>query len=253
MVFIKTENDIKGIRESCRVVSSVLEELKGFIKKGVSTLEVETFAHNIIKKNGAKSAFKGYSIPGLPPFPGQVCTSVNSCIVHGIPTSKMTLKDGDIIGVDVGVIKNGYYGDAAMTYAVGNISAEAKKLMYVTQESLFKGIAQVKSGNKVGDISSSIGSLIHKNGYFVADSLSGHGVGIKLHEEPMIPNSGERGTGMLLKPGMTIAIEPMVNIGTNKVKEKGWEYFSADGSLSAHYEHTVLVTDADPQILTVYN
>ncbi len=251
MIYIKTNNDIKGISESCRIVSLVLQGLEGFIKKGVSTFDIEAFALNIIKKNGAKSAFKGYSIPSLPPFPGQVCTSVNSCIVHGIPTTKKILKEGDIIGVDVGVIKNGYYGDAAMTYAVGNISSEAKKLMAVTKQSLYEGIAQVKPGNKVGDISNAIGSFIQANDYFAADSLSGHGVGIKLHEEPMIPNIGVRGTGIVLKPGMTIAIEPMVNIGTNKVKEKGWEYFSADGSLSAHFEHSVLVTDDNQRILTV--
>lgn len=199
---------------------------------------------------GARPAFKGYTVPGLNPFPGTLCTSPNSGIVHGIPSRQVILKDGDIIGIDVGAVKDGYYADAARTYAVGEIPAEARRLLEVTSEALRRGIAAATPGRRVGDISHAIGSYVQEQGYYVADNLTGHGVGRQLHEEPQIPNSGQPGRGPRLQSGMTLAIEPMVNIGTNRVKEKGWEFFTADGSLSAHYEHTIIVTDGLPEILT---
>lgn len=236
--------------ESCRIVGELLSALEAQIKPGANTLDLDTFAHDFIVSRGAKPAFKGYMVPGLRPFPGTLCTSPNSGIVHGIPSREVILKEGDIIGIDVGVYKDGFYGDAARTYAVGAIAPEAQRLMQVTQEALQAGIDAARPGNRVGDISHAIGSLVERMGYHVADDLTGHGIGKSLHEEPQIPNSGNPGRGLRLQPGMTLAIEPMVNIGTNRVREKGWEFFTADGSLSAHFEHTILVTETQPEILT---
>jgi methionyl aminopeptidase len=189
----------------------------------------------------------------LKPFPGAICASVNSCIVHGIPSAKVILKEGDIIGIDVGTVKNGFYGDGAFTYAVGTISPEAVRLLTVTREALALGIDQARVGNRVGDISHAIESHLREAGYYAADDLTGHGIGRNLHEDPMVPNVGRPGVGARLHAGMTISIEPMVNIGTHRVKENGWEFHVADGSLSAHFEHTVLVTDIEPEILTRVN
>ncbi len=251
MVYIKTDEEIRKIREASRIVGLLLDALKDLIKPGISTMELDRYAEELIRSEDGIPAFKGYQVPGLPPFPGTLCTSVNSAIVHGIPSEKVILKDGDILGVDVGVIKDGYYGDAAWTYAVGNISAEAERLMTVTQKALELGISAALPGKRVGDISNAIGSYVQEQGYFVADDLTGHGVGKQLHEEPMIPNSGKKDRGLRLQPGMTLAIEPMVNVGTNRVKEKGWEFFVADNSLSAHFEHTILITNDQPIILSV--
>ncbi len=250
MNFRRKDFDIQGIKDSCMIVAEILDELESFIKPGITTLEICKKADEIILRNKARAAFKGYSIPGLPPFPAAICASVNSCIVHGIPREDLFLKEGDIIGIDVGIEKNGLYGDAARTYAVGDISSEAKKLMEVTLSALQKGIEQAVAGAKVGDISYAIGNFVADNGFYVADRLTGHGIGRELHEEPMIPNDGIKNTGMRLKKGMTLAIEPMVNYGTNKVNEIGWEFFVADNSLSAHFEHTLLITDDKPLILT---
>ncbi|MBT3169243.1 MAG: type I methionyl aminopeptidase [Candidatus Cloacimonetes bacterium] len=251
MISIKNSAEITKMREANRIVALLLRELESIIKVGVSTFEINKFSEKLIKSEGGKPAFKGYSVSGLSPFPAAICASVNSCIVHGIPSKKEILQDGDIIGVDVGVYKNGFYGDAARTYRVGQISASAEKLLQITQEALERGMAHAKNGARVGDVSNAIGSFIEANGYFVADSLTGHGIGRQLHEEPMIPNFGLKGKGPRLRKGMTIAIEPMVNIGTNKVMENGWEYFTADGTLSAHFENTILITDGEPEILSV--
>jgi methionyl aminopeptidase len=246
----RSERDIQGIKESCRIVAEVLNELEAFIKPGINTSEVCKRAESIILKNNGRPAFKGYSIPGLPPYPTAICASVNSCIVHGIPREDQYLQEGDIIGIDVGVEKNGYYGDAARTYPVGKIETKTESLLKITKIALQKGIEQAKAGNRVGNISEAIGSYVKQNGYFVADNLTGHGVGKELHEKPIIPNDGKRNSGMYLSEGMTLAIEPMVNCGTNKVIENGWEFFVADNSLSAHFEHTILLTEDKPLILT---
>lgn len=238
------------MRSSCQVVAELLVALAGRIVPGVTTLDLDAFAWEFITSRGGKPAFKGYTVPGLSPFPGTLCTSLNSAIVHGIPSGQVVLREGDIIGIDVGVYKDGYYGDAARTYAVGDTSPQAQDLMQATWEALQLGIAAAVRGNRVGDISHAIGDFIAQRGYYVADNLTGHGIGRNLHEEPQIPNRGQAGLGPRLRPGMTLAIEPMVNIGTNRVKEKGWEFFAADGSLSAHYEHTILVTDQQPVVLT---
>ncbi len=252
MITIKNNSEIAKMRESNRIVGLLLHKLDAIIKPGISTYDIDKFADELIRNEAGKAAFKGYSIPGLPPFPAAVCSSVNSCIVHGIPSKKKILGEGDIIGIDVGVYKDGYYGDAAKTFQVGEISEQAIALMAVTREALKRGISQAKDGARVGDISHAIGSYVMSQGYFVADSLTGHGIGTSLHEDPVVPNSGVKGKGPRLRKGMTIAIEPMVNIGTNRVIENGWEFYVADGSLSAHYEHTILITDNEAELLTKY-
>lgn len=250
MIHVKDEREIRLMRETNRIVGELLQYLGGFVRPGVTTLELDRLAEEFIRDRGATPAFKGYTVRGLGPFPGSICASVNSCIVHGIPSATRPLEDGDIIGIDVGTFKNGFYGDGAYTYKVGAVSPEADRLLKVTEEALYLGIAQAVPGNRVGDISNAIETHLRNAGYHAADCLTGHGVGRGLHEEPMIPNVGRKGVGPRLHKGMTLAIEPMINIGTHRVKEIGWEFFVADGSLSAHYEHTVLVTDREPEILT---
>lgn len=253
MIIIKSADEINKIKESCSIIAQLFEQLEKLIVPGVNTWELNKFADEYIRSKGGIPSFKGYTVPGLSPFPGAICASINSAIVHGIPSKRAVLKDGDILGVDVGVVKDGYHGDAARTYAVGAVSSEAVRLMEATLKSLEIGIQMAVAGNRVGDISWSIGSYIQSQGYFVADDLTGHGIGRELHEAPQIPNSGMKGKGPRLQAGMTLAIEPMVNIGTNRVKETGWEFFTADGSLSAHFEQTILVTDGKPVILSVCN
>ncbi|OQX71170.1 MAG: hypothetical protein B6D62_02585 [Candidatus Cloacimonas sp. 4484_275] len=220
MISIKNRDEILKMRESNRIVALLLHEVRELIKPGISTKELDEFAEDLIRKEGGIPAFKGYQIPGLKPFPGAICASINDCIVHGIPSPEKKLRDGDIIGIDVGVLKNGFYGDGAFTYIVGSSTEKIDRLLQVTKEALNRGIA------------------------------AAHGIGTQLHEDPIVPNFGRKGKGPRLREGMTIAIEPMVNIGTNRVTEKGWEFFVADGSLSAHFEHTILITDNEPEILT---
>jgi len=251
MIYIKTPAEIEKMRKSCRIIGELLDALETIIRPGISTLEIDKFAEDFIGSRGGKPSFKGYRVDGLPPFPGSICASINEQIVHGIPSAKKILQEGDIIGIDVGVVLDGYNGDAARTYRVGKISAEAEELLQVTKEALERGISAAIPGNRVGDISYAIGSFVAFKGYYVADNLTGHGVGRNLHEEPQIPNTGKPGRGPRLSAGMTLAIEPMVNIGTNRVLENGWEFKVADNSLSAHFEHTILVTDDKPEILTV--
>jgi len=251
MIYIKTPAEIEKMRKSCRIIGELLDALETIIRPGISTLEIDKFAEDFIGSRGGKPSFKGYRVDGLPPFPGSICASINEQIVHGIPSAKKILQEGDIIGIDVGVVLDGYNGDAARTYRVGKISAEAEELLQVTKEALERGISAAIPGNRVGDISYAIGSFVAFRGYYVADNLTGHGVGRNLHEEPQIPNTGKPGRGPRLSAGMTLAIEPMVNIGTNRVLENGWEFKVADNSLSAHFEHTILVTDGKPEILTV--
>jgi methionyl aminopeptidase len=251
MIYLKSADEIKKIRESCRIIALLFDELQKMIVPGANTWELDKFADEFIRSKGGIPSFKGYTIPGLPPFPGAICASINSAIVHGLPSQKAVLKAGDLLGVDVGVVKDGYHGDAARTYAVGEISPAAQSLMDITAKSLELGIAAAITGNRVGDISWAIGSYIQSQGYFAADNLTGHGIGRELHEAPQIPNTGFRGKGPRLHKGMTLAIEPMVNIGTNRVKEIGWEFFTADDSLSAHFEHTILITDGKPEILSI--
>ena len=252
MIYIKTKKEIDLIRESCRIVAETLQLVGSNVKVGVSTIELDQIAEDYIRSNNAIPAFKGYSQGGLPGFPGSVCTSLNDAVVHGIPGS-VKLKEGDIISLDVGVLKNNYYGDAAITVAVGKISKEKKKLLEVTKKSLYLGIEQAKSGNKIHDISSTVQEYVEQNGFSIVRDLCGHGVGKFLHEDPAIPNFGKKGTGPKLKNGMTLAIEPMVNAGVCNVSTAadGWTVLTTDGSPSAHFEHTILVMDNSPEILTV--
>jgi methionyl aminopeptidase len=252
VIYIKTKKEIDFIKESCRIVAETLRLVGSNAKVGVTTLELDQIAEDYIKSNNAIPAFKGYSQGGLPGFPGSICTSLNDAVVHGIPGS-VKLKEGDIISLDVGVLKNNYYGDAAITVAVGKISNDKKKLLEVTEKSLYLGIEQASSGNRVHDISSAVQEYVEQNGFSVVRDLCGHGVGKFLHEDPAVPNFGKKGTGPKLKDGMTIAIEPMVNAGDYAVKtaSDGWTVLTSDGSPSAHFEHTILVLDNSPEILTV--
>jgi len=252
VIYIKTQKEIDFIRESCRIVAETLRLVKGNVKVGATTYELDRVAEDYIRSNNAIPAFKGYSQGGLPGFPGSVCTSINDAVVHGIP-GKAKLEEGDIISLDIGVLKNNYYGDAAITVAVGKISDEKKMLMEVTEKSLQLGIEQAKSGNRIHDISAAVQDYVERNGFSVVRDLCGHGVGKFLHEDPAVPNFGKRGTGSKLKRGMTIAIEPMVNAGGYEVitSPDGWSVITADGSPSAHFEHTILILDNSPEILTV--
>ncbi|MDD4308928.1 MAG: type I methionyl aminopeptidase [Candidatus Cloacimonetes bacterium] len=250
MIYLKTPSEVEKMRRSSQIIGSLLDSLEAIIKPGVNTLELDEYAEQFIRSRGGIPSFKGYQIPGLKPFPGSICASVNEAIVHGIPRRDLILQEGDIIGIDVGVLLDGYHGDAARSYRVGKVSMAAEKLLSITEKSLYIGIAAAIPGNRIGDISHAIGSFIAASGYFVADGLTGHGIGKSLHEEPQIPNIGRAGRGPRIAAGMTFAIEPMVNIGTNHVVEQGWEFKVADNTLSAHYEHTILVTDGEPEILS---
>ena len=253
MIYIKTKKEIDFIRESCRIVAETLQLLKSHVKPGISTLELDKIAEDYILSNNAIAAFKGYSQAGSFDFPGSICASIDDEVVHGIPAIDRILKDGEIIALDVGVLKNGYFGDAALSVAVGNISEEKMKLMEVTEKSLYVGIEQAKLNNRVHDISAAIQEYVEANGFSVVRDLCGHGVGKFLHEEPSVPNFGKKGTGAKLKKGMTIAIEPMVNMGSYQVKTNsdGWTVLAVDGLPSAHFEHTVLISNGTPEILTV--
>ncbi|MCK7528127.1 MAG: type I methionyl aminopeptidase [Ignavibacteriales bacterium] len=234
------------------MVAETLQLLKSNVKPGITTLELDKIAEDYIRSNNAVPAFKGYSQGGAPGFPGSVCSSVDDEVVHGIPGSRI-LKEGEIVSIDIGVLKNGFFGDAALTVAVGNISDEKKKLMDVTERSLQLGIEQAIAGNKVHDISNAVQVYVEANGFSIVRDLCGHGVGKFLHEDPSIPNFGRKGTGPKLKNGMTLAIEPMVNAGKYDVitAKDGWTILTADGSTSAHFEHTILINNNSPEILTI--
>lgn len=252
MILIKTKKEIDYIKESCKIVAETLKLLKSKIKIGVMTKELDLIAEEYISSCGAIPAFKGYSTNGSIKFPASICTSVNDEVVHGIP-GNYKLKDGDIISIDVGVLKNNYYGDAAITVGVGNISEIQQKLIDVTENSLYLGIEEAIASNKLYDISFAIQNYVESNGFSVVRDLCGHGVGKHLHEEPSIPNYGNKNSGPRLQPGMTLAIEPMVNAGNWKVKvsNDNWTIKTIDGSYSAHFEHTIVITDSKPEILTV--
>ena len=247
MVILKSKDEIEKIRKACRVVAMVLSELETQVKPGKTTLELDQSAEKMILKLGAKPAFKGYR-----GFPATLCASINDEVVHGIPSQQRVLKEGDIIGLDLGAIVDGYYGDAAITVSVGSVPDEIQRLISVTKESLSLGIQQVEAGKRISDISHAIQAHVEKAGFSVVTDFVGHGIGRNLHEDPQIPNFGKPGQGLRLKPGMTLAIEPMVNMGTGAVQilEDNWTAVTQDGKLSAHFEHTVLVGDGAAEILT---
>ncbi len=246
MVYIKTEEQIAKIKESNRIVAEALQFIEKFIEPGISTKEIDREIENFILKKGARPAFKG-----LYGFPAATCISVNDVVVHGIP-GKRKLQNGDIVGIDIGVELDGFYGDGAHTFMVGQVRPDIVKLCQVTEESLYKGIEQACIGNRIGDISAAIQEHVEKHGFSVVREFVGHGVGIKPHEDPQIPNYGKKGTGMRLKRGMVIAIEPMINMGTHEVyiDDDEWTVHTADGLPSAHYEHSLAILEEGPVILT---
>lgn len=225
--------------------------MKRYAKPGITTLELDKIAEDYILSNNARAAFKGYSQAGSLDYPGSICSSIDDEVVHGIPSNRV-LKEGDLLSIDVGVEKNHYFGDAALSIAIGKISDEKQKLMEVTEKSLYLGIEQAVAGNRLGDIGYAIQSYVESFGFSVVRDLCGHGVGRHLHEDPQIPNYGKKGTGTLIKNGMTLAIEPMINLGTFKVfvDEDGWTVRTMDGLPSAHFEHTIAIIDGKPEILT---
>jgi len=247
MISIKSESEIEAMRKSGHYVALVLEELSEKILPGVTTLELDQYAEKRCKDFGVRPAFKGYQ-----GFPGCLCISINDEIVHGIPSSKRKLAEGDIVGVDFGVIDQGWFGDSARTFAVGKISPKAQDLMDVTKKSLELGIEQCVPGNRLFDIGHAIQNYVEGHGYSVVREFVGHGIGRALHEEPQVPNFGTKGKGLLLKEGMVIAIEPMVNIGKPQVRvlSDGWTAVTADKSLSAHFEHTIAIRSTGPDVLT---
>ncbi|MCK4249303.1 MAG: type I methionyl aminopeptidase [Candidatus Omnitrophica bacterium] len=246
MIELKSHAEVEKIRQAGVIVARVLEDMGNIIKPGVTTAELDTRAKELIESSGAKAAFKGYR-----GFPGHICASVNEVVVHGIPGQRV-LEESDIVGIDVGVKLNGYFADAAATFAVGQISEKAGRLMRATKESLTLAIETATKGRKVSDISNVIETFIHSKGYSVVHEFVGHGIGRQLHEDPQIPNFGPPGQGPELKPGLVLAIEPMINMGRSdiRVKSDGWTAITRDGSLSAHYEHTILVTENSAEILT---
>ncbi len=248
MIIIKTSRELSEMKLACKISARALALAGKAVEPGVSTLEIDTLVRKYIESEGAVPSFLGYG-----GFPNSVCISVNNMVIHGIPSKKQILKEGDIVSVDVGAHINGYHGDNAYTYPCGNISREAQSLLDATRESLYQGIKKAVAGNRIGDISHAVQEYVEARSYSVVRDFVGHGVGAKLHEEPSVPNFGTAGRGVRLLPGMTLAIEPMINAGDYRVKvlEDEWSTVTADGSLSAHFEHTVAVTPDGPVIMTV--
>jgi methionyl aminopeptidase len=247
MVFLRKPEEIVKIRKSNLIVAEILAALREKVRPGVTTLELDQFSEKMARKKDASPAFKGYK-----GYPFSLCTSVNAQVVHGMPSSRK-LREGDIISLDFGVLYEGYYGDAAITVPVGAVSDSATRLMKITEAGLYGGIQEAKAGNRLGDISAAVQDCVETAGFSVVRDFVGHGIGKSLHEEPQIPNFGVKGRGLELKTGMVLAIEPMVNEGTFRIKvlEDGWTAVTEDGKLSAHFEHSVAVTENGPEILSV--
>ena len=251
MIHLKSKEEINKMRSAAQIVVEALNTLREMVEPGVSTWDLDKRAEEVAIKRGSKPAFKGYS-----DYPGSVCFAINSEVVHGIPSKKKILKEGDIVGLDFGVILDGFYGDSAITVPVGKISPMADKLLRVTEESLLKGIQEASPDNGLYEVSGAIQSYVEEMGFSIVRSFVGHGIGKSLHEDPQVPNfvpnNGKGSNGLKLKPGMVIAIEPMVNVGKPDIKilDDGWTAVTVDGTLSAHFEHTVAVTESGPEILT---
>ena len=246
MVILKSPEEIRKLRGNNLMVAQILEELKKIIRPGVTTLELDRYCEELTLQKGGKPAFKGYR-----GYPFSLCTSVNEEVVHGMP-SERKLREGDIVSLDFGIYHQGLYGDAAVTVPVGEVSDEAGRLMQVTEEALYKAIEQARAGNRLGDVSAAIQNHAEAAGYSVVRDLVGHGIGRSLHEDPQVPNYGREGRGIELRPGIVLAIEPMVNAGTYAVKvlQDGWTVVTADGKLSAHFEHSVAIMENGPFILS---
>jgi methionyl aminopeptidase len=249
-IHLKSPAELQIMREAGRINATVLATAKELLQPGVSTADLNAAAEEVLRKHGCVSPFKGY---GHPPFPSSITVSINQELVHGIPSRKRKLKSGDIVSIDCGTVFEGMVADSALTAGVGEISAEAQKLLDVTEGALHAGIEKMCVGNRTGDVSAAIQNYVESRGYFLTREYTGHGVGRQMHEGPQVPNYGKPGTGMPLKAGMTIALEPMVLVGTaeTRVLPDQWTVVSADGSLTAHFEHSVAVTEGNPLILTV--
>lgn len=252
MLVIKNEKEIEKMRRAGRVHALLMEEMKQYVVPGVKTIELDKIAESFIKAHNGYPSFKGYKVPGMPEFPGSICSSVNNEVIHGVP-GKRVLKDGDIISIDIGVYLDGYHADGARTFCVGNISPLAKRLIDVTKQSFYEGIKLAVSGNWIRDISEGIQRYVEENGFSVVRDFVGHGIGEVMHEEPQIPNYAGKKRGPKLQKGMTLAIEPMVNEGSYRVdtSNNSWRVVTSDGKLSAHYENTIVITENEPEILTI--
>jgi len=246
MILLKSKDELAIMREGGLILAAIMERLKSIIKSGITTAEIDSFAEDLIRQEKAIPAFKGYR-----DYPATTCTSINYVVVHGIPGAKK-LEDGDIISIDLGLSYKNFFSDAAFTVGVGKIDSKAKKLIEVTRDSLNEGIKAAKPNNRLGDISHAVQKHVEKNGFSVVRQFVGHGIGRNLHEEPELPNFGRPGKGEVIKPGMVLAIEPMVNMGTweCEILEDGWTAVTSDKKLSAHFEHTVAITEKGPEILT---
>ncbi|HMK44895.1 MAG TPA: type I methionyl aminopeptidase [Dissulfurispiraceae bacterium] len=247
MIVLKSEAEIRKIAASGKIVADILEQLKTFVAPGMTTADVEVFVDGEILKRKAIAAFKGYR-----GYPSSICISLNAEVVHGIPSRSVRIRSGDLVSIDLGVLLQGYYGDAALTIPIGVVTDEAAELTAVTEQALYAGVEQAVVGNRVSDISAAVQHYVESHGFSVVRAFVGHGIGRQLHEEPQIPNYGKAGQGVRLKEGMTLAIEPMVNAGGPDVMilHDGWTAVTSDGRLSAHFEHTIAVTKSGPLILT---
>ncbi|MDZ7658130.1 type I methionyl aminopeptidase [Fodinibius sp.] len=254
MIFLKSESEIEKMRESAQIVSRTLGEVAKHIEPGVTTGKLDRIAEEYIKKNDGRPAFKGYGPKGNE-FPGTLCISINEEVVHGIPSDKRELKEGDIVSIDCGVEKNGYFGDHAYTFAVGECEDEKIRLLRATLESLYKGIEKAVHGNRIGDISQAVQSHCESEGFGVVRDLVGHGLGKSLHEDPSVPNFGKAGRGERLRSGMTLAVEPMITLGSWQVEtlDDGWTVVTADRKVSAHYEHDIVVREGKAEILSTFD
>ena len=255
MVTIKSKREIELMKEACKVVALTYEKLEKEIKPGMTTYELDQIAEKTMRSLGAIPAEKGYDsgIRGVPKFPASICVSINDEVIHGIPSKNRIIKNGDVVSIDTVALKDGFNGDAARTFIVGKSSKEAQRLVEVTKQAFFEGIKFAKPGYRIGDISHAIGEYVRIQGYSVVKEFQGHGIGREIHEDPGIPNYGKAGRGMKIEPGMTLAIEPMVIQGKPNILEldDGWTIITEDGSLAAHYENTILITEKEPKILTI--
>jgi methionyl aminopeptidase len=251
-VVLKSSKELVKMRRAGRLVAECHALIRAAVKPGVTTKELDTLVHDHLARNGARSPFLGYRMAGAPPFPGSICASVNEVVVHGIPGPRV-LEEGDLISVDIGAVLDGYVGDSAWSYGVGKVTPAAQALLDVTEQCLWAALKQARAGQRLGDLGWAIQEHAERHGYSVIRALCSHGVGRRLHEDPNIPNFGKPGTGLILRPGMTMAIEPMIAEGTYDVAEldDGWTVVTKDGTLSAHFEHTIAITaDGEPEILT---
>lgn len=254
-IFLKTEDEIELMRRANQLVGKTLGELARHIKPGITTLQLDSIADEFIRDHGAEPTFKNFPNPYGPPFPGSICTSVNDVVVHGVPNSSTVLKEGDIITIDCGTLLEGFNGDSAYTFCVGEVSDEVKQLLKTTKESLYKGIENAVAGKHLGDISSAVQDHCEAQGYGVVRELTGHGIGREMHEDPPVPNYGRRGNGILLKAGMCIAIEPMITMGERTIymdAQDRWTIRTRDGKPAAHFEHTIAIRRGHAEILSSF-